>query len=321
MNQKRSGLGRGLSALLKDSNMQMPMQHKVTEQATLMQCPLTSLVAGRFQPRRHFDEQALSELAISIQTQGLLQPLIVREIAQNHYEIIAGERRWRACQIAGLRDVPVVVRQVNDETAHALALIENMQREDLSVIEKAYAIQKLTEEFKLTHQSIASLLSVSRASISNLLRLLNLNQAVLSLLEKGELDMGHARCLLTLDPAMQIKAAQHIVAKQLSVRAAEEWVARIKTELVPEARVQAAYPVYVHEKLTALKTHLQTSVKLKSNDSGRGTLTIHYSDWSSLDQILSQFLAAPAFGQSASNPHDLSQGLLDNAINVQLLDE
>jgi ParB family chromosome partitioning protein len=255
-----------------------------------MQCPIESLVAGRYQPRREFDEQALAELTASIQTQGLLQPLVVREITVGQYEIMAGERRWRASKMAGLARIPVIVRQVDDETALALALIENLQREDLSVVEQAYAMQRLFKEFQLTHQHIATLLSTSRASVSNHLRLLNLNPDVLAMLERGQLDMGHARCLLTLTAAMQAKVAKEVVSKELSVRQAEALVARVKAGASTASRTAVPYPSQVQEKLVAVTSHLQTAVKLKSDESGRGTIVIHYPDWSSLEQILTQIL-------------------------------
>ena len=288
MSQKRSGLGRGLSALLGDSAIQVhaiPSEHAMTIQVTI-----DSLVPGRYQPRREFDQEALAELTASIQTQGLLQPLVVREIAVGQYEIMAGERRWRACKQAGLTRVPVVVRQVDDETALALALIENLQREDLSVVDQAYAMHRLFTEFQLTHQHIATLLSTSRASVSNHLRLLNLNPDVLAMLERGELDMGHARCLLTLTADLQAKVAKEVLAKQLSVRETEALVVRVKAGASTASRKSVPYPTHVQEKLVALTSHLQTAVKLKSDESGRGTIVIHYPDWSSLDQILTQIL-------------------------------
>lgn len=288
MTVKHGGLGRNLSALLGQSTLQASMtlntHHKV------LNCAINSLIPGRYQPRRVFDEASLAELAESIRKQGVLQPLVVREINTGQYEIIAGERRWRAAQLAGLNTVPALLHDVDDETALALALVENIQREDLSAVEQARAMQRLVEEFELTHQHIATLLSKSRASVSNHLRLLHLNPNVLELLEQGAIDMGHARCLLALTTEEQLSVAQKVVLQKLSVREVEELVARFKSKKISRQSSKPVYPLHVKSKLDAMTTHLNTTVTLKANDAGHGTLVIHYSNWSVLDDIMTQIL-------------------------------
>ena len=196
----------------------------------LQQLPVELLQRGKFQPRRQMDKEALDDLANSIAKQGVLQPIVARKLSSGDYEIIAGERRWRAAQQAGLDRVPVVVRELSDEDAMVIGLIENLQREDLNPIEEARGMQRLIEEFTMTHQQVADSVSRSRAAVSNLLRLLSLQSDVSSLLEQGQLDMGHARALLSLDEAMQQKAAQQIIKSGMSVRQAEQLVRRLQEE-------------------------------------------------------------------------------------------
>ena len=197
MTVKRSGLGRNLSALLSQSGSTLLQQEK--PQSEHLKLAVDCLQPGKYQPRGEMEEAPLNELAESIKKQGLLQPLIVRELTNGCYEIIAGERRWRASQIAGLTEVPVILKQVDDETAMAMALVENLQREDLNAMDQARAMHRLTTEFALTHQQVADLLCKSRTAVSNFLRLLSLAPSVKKLLEHGDLDMGHARALLMLD--------------------------------------------------------------------------------------------------------------------------
>ena len=285
MMQKRGGLGRNLSALLNQSTL-VTSDTPLNEQMMMVFCSVDSIVPGRYQPRRSFDEAILAELVDSIQTQGLLQPLVVREIAPQQYELIAGERRWRACQLAGITKVPVVIKQVDDETALGLALIENLQREDLSAMDQARAMQQLTTEFGLTHKQIAAVLSKSRAAVSNYLRLLHLAPEVQEMLERKQLDMGHARALLPLTLAEQGKVAQMVLAKALSVRETEDLVARVKAGIAPRTKSTQSYPPMLQPKIDALATRLQAEVTLKSSPSGRGTLQIHYPDLVSLDAIM-----------------------------------
>jgi ParB family chromosome partitioning protein len=295
MSIKRGGLGRNLSALLNYTDQAISPEHQLLDtdgrQYTLQ---TDMLQPGKYQPRGDMNEQGLAELADSIKKQGLLQPLVVREIVPGRYEIIAGERRWRACQLAGLTHVPVLVRQVDDETAMAMALVENLQREELNAIDQARAMQRLTTEFGLTHQQVADLLSKSRTAVSNSLRLLQLNADVRRLLEYGDLDMGHARSLLMLNDEQQTQVAQLVVAKGLSVRETEALVARVKADKPARA---ATFPLYsvlpeVDNQLEALSERLNTAVPvtLKQGARGRGWLMIPYHDSPTLQRMIGQLL-------------------------------
>lgn len=223
--KKPKGLGRGLDSLLGPSVDLNP-----GDAAALRELRLDDLVPGRFQPRTQIDEGALYELAQSIKEQGVMQPVLVRELPDGRFEIIAGERRTRAARLAGLETVPALVKEVDDRTTLAMALIENLQREDLNPLEEARGIARLIEEFGYTHEQAGQAVGRSRAATSNLLRLLQLSDAVQTMLLAGDLDMGHARALLALDKAQQVQAAQHIVSKQLTVREAERLVNRIQQE-------------------------------------------------------------------------------------------
>lgn len=291
MSQQSKGLGRNLSALLSQSPMQIKPETRLVEQVQIEYRPTMSLMPGRYQPRRIFSDETIGELADSIRKQGLLQPLVVREVQAGRYEIIAGERRWRACQQVGLAQVPVLIRQVNDETAIALALIENLQREDLSVLDQARAMQRLLVEFDLSHQHIAELLSKSRTAVTNHLRLLNLPAEVQAFLEQGVLDMGHARSLLTLPAEEQKRVADMVVAKSLSVRETERLVNTVKMSKPDDAKKTAvACPKTIQSQINHLAQQLHTEVQLKLGAAGRGTLVIHYADLSNLDQIISKIL-------------------------------
>jgi len=286
MSVKRGGLGRNLSALLSQSGHSLSPGLVTTKPVTgYVTRAVDSLQPGKFQPRGEMDENSLLELADSIKQQGLLQPLIIREIAGGHYEIIAGERRWRACQMAGLSEIPVVIRQVDDETAMAIALIENLQRDDLNVLEEARAMQRLVSEFGLTHEQVAQVLCKSRTVVSNYLRLLNLNPDVRRMLEYGDLDMGHARCLLILDDSLQSEVAKLIVAKGLSVRETESLVARVKAgKSLKDSKIEHA-PLFKAE-LDALAVDLKTRIKLKPGRAGKGTLLVHYHDAQFLEELI-----------------------------------
>lgn len=221
MSTKKPRLGRGLDALLGGS-----LDTTANARDELRHLPVDLLLRGKYQPRTHMNPEALEDLANSIRAQGVVQPIVVRPLSGGQYEIIAGERRWRASQMAGLDTIPAVVRDIPDEAAIAIALIENIQREDLNPVEEALALQRLIDEFGMTHQQTAESVGRSRAAVTNLLRLLALNDDVRQMLEEGKMDMGHARALLALPAADQVMAAQEISAKKLSVREAERLVAR-----------------------------------------------------------------------------------------------
>jgi len=286
MSSRRGGLGRNLSALLQPSDT---VKNQTVAAAPLV-IPVTSLQPGKYQPRIAMDEHALMELAESIKKQGLLQPLVVRECSVGQYEIVAGERRWRACQLAGMTDVPVLVRQVDDETAMAIALVENLQREALNAIDQARAMQRLSQEFSLTHQEIAHLLSKSRAAVSNFMRLLHLNPAVQSMLERGDLDMGHARSLLMLEEHQQLEIAECVVSRGLSVRETEAWVSRLnaKTVALPTTDRGSESPLMFKDELHGLAEQLKTKVSIKPSKSGKGTLIIHYNTVQNLRNMIEQ---------------------------------
>lgn len=286
MTVKRGGLGRNLSALLGPTGSTL-LAEPAKQTSPIKTLNIMSMQPGRYQPRGAFDDNTIAELAESIKKQGLLQPLLVRALPEGNYEIIAGERRWRACQLAGLHEVPAILHQVDDETAMAIALVENLQREDLNVMDQARAMHRLTTEFALTHQQIAELLSKSRTAVTNFLRLLNLNSEVRLLLENGDLDMGHARCLLVLDETQQSHVARLIIAKQLSVRETEALVARVKTGAESPALKEIPLPLFENE-LNALSQRLQTKIKIKPGKAGKGTLVIQYQNENSLQAMLHQ---------------------------------
>ena len=286
---KRGGLGRNLSALLSHTDSAVLAVESGGIAAERSKLAIDLLQPGKYQPRGDMDEAALVELAESIKKQGLLQPLVVREITKGRYEIIAGERRWRACQLAGMSEVPVVIRQVDDETAMAMALVENLQREDLNAMDQARAMHRLTTEFALTHQQVAELLCKSRAAVSNYLRLLNLCGDVRRMLEHGDLDMGHARCLLMLEESQQYQVAQLVIAKNLSVRETEALVARVKAGGHGEKPKVEVSPSF-EKALQTLAEHLQTKVQLKLGRAGKGTLIIHYDDTNTLQHVIGQLI-------------------------------
>lgn len=272
MNTKKSRLGRGLDALLGENGAVMAD----AASDRLQQLPVEILQRGQFQPRRQMDKEALDDLANSIAKQGVLQPIVARKLASGDYEIIAGERRWRAAQQAGLDRVPVVVRELSDEDAMIVGLIENLQREDLNPIEEARGMQRLIEEFTMTHQQVADSVSRSRAAVSNLLRLLSLQPDVSALLEQGQLDMGHARALLSLDLAAQQKAAQLIIKSGMSVRQAEQLVRRLQEEQAnPVSKVKEKDPDIRHLE-ESLSEKLGTRVEIKLGSRGKGKLVIDF---------------------------------------------
>lgn len=277
---KTKGLGRGLDALLAgDSNA------AATGDA-LHTLNIEQLQPGKYQPRTLMDEGALATLAESIRVQGIMQPILVREVAPERYEIIAGERRWRAAQRAGLREVPVLVREIPDESALAMALIENIQRENLNPLEEANGIKRLIDEFGMTHESAAQAVGRSRSAVSNLLRLQNLHVTVQDMLMNGRLDMGHARALLGLEGATQLTAAQEIVQRNLSVREAEQLVKRLSTSVpAPDRRAPDQDVLRLQDELAEA---IGASVRISSGRAGSGTLKINYSSLDQLDGIIAR---------------------------------
>ncbi|KTD11651.1 chromosome partitioning protein parB [Legionella gratiana] len=289
MTVKRSSLGRNLSALLGQSSSVLLDEKPQNEPLMLA---VDCLQPGKYQPRGEMEEIPLQELAQSIKKQGLLQPLLVRELSNGRYEIIAGERRWRASQMAGLTEIPVLLKQVDDETAMAMALVENLQREDLNAMDQARAMQRLINEFSLTHQQVAELLCKSRTAVSNYIRLLALSNPVKKLLEHGDIDMGHARALLVLDEEQQNQVAQLIAAKSLSVRETEKLVERIKADKnkAEERKYAVSLPYLYHDQLNSLSEHLRVPIKIKPGKSGKGSLVIHYDNEHRLQIIIEQLI-------------------------------
>jgi ParB family chromosome partitioning protein len=278
---KPKGLGRGLDALL-DAESDVPVRESM---ATV---DIDRIQPGRYQPRTKMDPESLDELAASIKAQGLMQPVLVRPAGADRYELIAGERRWRAARIAGLSEVPVVVRDVPDQAALAMSLIENIQREDLNPLEEAQGVQRLVSEFKLTHQEAADAIGRSRAATTNLLRLLNLPQSVQQLVLDGALDMGHARALLALDGELQVATAKKVAAKGLSVRETEQLVNDL---LHPKARMprpKARSSRDIQRLEEEVSESLGTTVEIKSGKKGSGRLVVHYMSHEHLDDLLAK---------------------------------
>lgn len=285
---RRKGLGRGLDALLGGAGSAAALDNPAAPgtDGQLRQMPVDLIQRGQYQPRLQMDDEALASLADSIRERGVLQPIVVRPIAGGRFEIIAGERRWRASQQAGLADVPVIVREVGDEDALAIALIENIQRENLNAMEEAIALKRLIDEFGLTHARAAQAVGRSRAAVSNLLRLLDLNDDVRGLVESGALDMGHARALLALSGPTQSQAASEVVARGLSARDTEALVKRLTQGSSSPAATLAKADPDVQRLERELKEHLGARVEIKSGSRGRGSLVIHYTSLDELDGIL-----------------------------------
>lgn len=303
MSAKKRGLGRGLDALLgagQGSHLGVAAGHGEGDGRTesgsaeaIVQLPVDLIQRGRYQPRRAFDPDSLRELADSIAVQGVLQPIVVRPIESGRYEIIAGERRWRAAQQAGLGDIPVVVREVDEPTAVAIGLIENIQRDDLTPLEEANALHRLLDEFGLTHQQVAEAVGKSRTSVTNLLRLLDLNDDVKAYLSAGRMEMGHARALLGLRGADQSRAAREVVERGLSVRETERLVRRL--QLAAEAgAVDSAPPPRpaidpdIRRLQEDLTDRLGARVQIHTGTKGRGKLVIAYNSLDELDGILTR---------------------------------
>lgn len=289
---KKRGLSgsRGLDVLLgsvrqTQQDLQALTQEPLAETA-LKQLPIEQLSRGVYQPRLEMAPEALDELAQSIKAQGIIQPLVVRAVGPQRYEIIAGERRWRAAQIAGLDVVPALVREIDDETAIALALIENIQREDLNPLEEALAMQRFAEEFGLTHQAIAEAVGKSRTAVSNLLRLLALPEAVKQALSHGDLDMGHARALLALPSNEQNAAARHVIDRGLTVRQTEDFVRQRLAQPTAPAATKPRVNADVLKLQNSLSERLGASVRIDQGARGKGKLVISYNSLDELDGIL-----------------------------------
>ncbi|MCQ4313973.1 ParB/RepB/Spo0J family partition protein [Stutzerimonas sp. VN223-3] len=286
MATKKRGLGRGLDALLGGANVTAMQEEAVqVDERELQQLPLDLIQRGKYQPRRDIDPVTLEELAQSIRTQGVMQPIVVRSIGSGRYEIIAGERRWRASQQAGLEKIPAMVREVSDETAIAMALIENIQREDLNPIEEAVALQRLQQEFQLTQQQVADAVGKSRVTVSNLLRLIALPEEIKTLLSHGDLEMGHARALLGLPVEQQVEGARHVVARGLTVRQTEalvrQWLSGkegSKTEPKNDPDI-----VRLEQRLAE---RLGSPVQIKHGEKGKGQLVIRYNSLDELQGVL-----------------------------------
>ncbi len=294
MSRKR-GLGRGLGALLGDnervpaSDARSAAGHADADGGPLREVPVVDIRRGQYQPRRHFDEEALAELAASIRAQGVMQPVVVRPLTAGGYELIAGERRWRAAQMAGLETIPAVIRAAGDEDALALSLIENIQREDLGPLEEAQALARLQQEFGLTQQQVADAVGKSRVAVTNLLRLLNLTAPVRAMLESGDLEMGHARALLSLPPDRQLAVAREVVARSLTVRDTER---RVRELLRPSGTQRPAPPpAQPRDPDTArlereLGDRIGAPVRIRHEATGKGELVIRYASLDELQGIL-----------------------------------
>ncbi|WXL25901.1 ParB/RepB/Spo0J family partition protein [Ectopseudomonas mendocina] len=283
---KKRGLGRGLDALLGGTTASALQEEAAkVDSRELQYLPLDLIQRGKYQPRRDMDPTALEELASSIKTHGVMQPIVVRPLGNGRYEIIAGERRWRASQQAGVDKIPAMVRELPDETAIALALIENIQREDLNPIEEAIALQRLQQEFQLTQQQVADAVGKSRVTISNLLRLIALPEEIKTLLSHGDLEMGHARALLGLPLEQQVEGARHVVARGLTVRQTEALVRQwLNTKEKPSTTAKADPDISRLEQ--RLAERLGSPVQIRHGSKGKGKLVISYSSLDELQGVL-----------------------------------
>ena len=299
---KRKGLGRGLEALLSTSQVarardglreearaleqehEQHHEHNDHHRSELAKIPVEYLVPGKYQPRKDMAPEALEELARSIEAQGIIQPIVVRRVGDHKYEIIAGERRWRASQKAGLEVVPCMIKDVPDEAAVAIALIENIQREELNAMEEAVALKRLMTEFELTHQEVADAVGKSRATVTNLLRLNHLNDDVKLMLERGDIDMGHARALLALESDSQSDTARIVVGKGLNVRETEALVKRVLEP--PKAKPEKKPDANISDLERHLAERLGAAVAIQHGERGKGKLVINYSSLDELEGIL-----------------------------------
>jgi ParB family chromosome partitioning protein len=289
MNMKRRGLGKGLDALLSTSSAanlrrEQADSHSAADAGGALQnLAINTLQPGKYQPRRDMSQQALEELSESIRQQGIIQPIVVRPLESGGYEILAGERRWRAARMAGLSRVPVLVKPVSDQEALAIGLIENIQREDLNVMEEARALARLIEEFAFTHQTVADAVGKSRSAVSNLLRLNQLNDEVKQLVEHGSLEMGHARALLALEGEQQSRLAQLVAQKGLTVRETEKLV---KQSLAPQKpKAEQPRSLFMAQLEQEFGEKLGIKVEIKSSSKDKGKLVISYNSLNELDKI------------------------------------
>ncbi|MBE95912.1 MULTISPECIES: ParB/RepB/Spo0J family partition protein [Marinobacter] len=286
MAAKKRGLGeRGLGALLQGSRVNLDQELK-DHDGELREVPIDLIQRGRFQPRRDMDPAALQELADSIRQQGVMQPVVVRPIAEGRFELIAGERRWRATQMAELDRIPAIIRDVPDDAAIAMALIENIQRENLNPIEEAFALQRLQDEFGLTQAQVAEAVGKSRTTITNLLRLISLSEDVRVMLEHGDLEMGHGRAMLTLQPEQQMQVARQVVAKSLSVRQTEALVRRVQQESPNRKKTKGEVDPNIRALQDDLAERLGARVSIDHGQRGKGKLVIEYTSLDELDGIL-----------------------------------
>lgn len=297
---KKRGLGRSLNAILSPVELRANVSSESTTVVenfsspfSMQHLPILQLVRGQYQPRREMDDEALNELAISIKAQGILQPILVRKLVDGKFEIIAGERRWRAAQKAALTEVPVIIKEIPDDAAMAIGLIENIQRENLNAIDEALGLQRLVQEFSLTHQEIAEAVGRSRAAISNLLRLLNLPASVQKYLQCGDIEMGHARALLSLPESQQLRAAEYIIEKVLSVRETELYVKQLQT--LSEGRAQIgvstkAIKPEIAQLQKQLAAALGSKVVIQQDAKGKGKLTVHYASEEALKALCQRVL-------------------------------
>lgn len=284
---KRKGLGRGLDALLSAGEEDSEEGMKLSSQDTLKQIPIEFMTRGKYQPRRDMHPEALEDLASSIRVQGVMQPIVVRPVGVDRYEIIAGERRWRATQLAGLETIPAIIRDVPDESAIAMALIENIQREDLNAIEEAQALIRLQQEFELTQQQVADAVGKSRTTITNLMRLMSLEQEVQTLLEHGDLEMGHARALLGLEGRVQLDAARAAVAKGMTVRQTEALVRHLQQQQEQSGSTENhRMDPDIKRLQDKLSDQVGASVSIQHNAKGKGRLILKYNSLDELEGIL-----------------------------------
>lgn len=295
MANKKRGLGRGLDALLSasktdstdNSSGDKTASASASNEDQVRHIPVEHIQRGKYQPRRDMEPESLQELADSIAAQGIMQPIVVRPVSKTTFEIIAGERRWRAAQMAGLETVPCLVRDVPDETAIALALIENIQRENLNPVEEAVALQRLQDEFELTQKEVAQAVGKSRSTVTNLLRLLSLNKDVRILLERGDMEMGHAKALLALEGGEQSEAARHVVGKGLSVRQTEAYIRALKKQQGDSVAKDKTIDPNIRSLQDELSGKLGSPVHIDHRANGKGKLTISYASLDQLDGILS----------------------------------
>lgn len=288
---KKRGLGRGLDALLGSSgaNIEQVTNISAEEQTTLQDLPIEKIQRSPYQPRRHFDQEKIQELADSIKAQGVLQPIIVRKIEDNKYELVVGERRWRAAQLAGLTEIPSVIRNIDNQSAAAIALIENIQRENLTPLEEAQGLKRLLEEYQLTHEELGKALGRSRSAVTNSVRLLDLSETVKEFLDTEKIQMGHARALLNLEESLQLYLAQEVYEQGLSVRETEKRAKELQKKEKIEENVENENQKPIEEKdpdIQQLELNLQeklgTKINIRHQKTGKGKLII---DYSSLDQL------------------------------------